>query len=274
MLPDSGFAVGGFQNHSTPGALVLRTNPNGDTLWTRRLDVLGQGEVRDLLVNSEGNIVTTGYCTATGYSTPYLAELDTSGTVLWSQVYNQFTAGWARGICATADGYAIGGFTYQYDFFILKTDLEGNYQWHRTFDIAGDYGYSITRTADGGFALAGFTNGPGLPSAQVVLIRTDGSGSVVTATHDMDLDPSVTANLFPNPAAGTSTFQYSTTGSGTYTLVLHDAVGRVVRTLFSNTIQAAGQYTVPADLTGLASGSYTLVLSNGQRAVSVKVIKR
>lgn len=251
----------------------MRTNPNGDTLWTRRLDVLGQGEVRDLLVNSEGNIVNTGYCTATGYSTPYLAELDTSGTVLWSQVYDQFTAGWARGICATADGYAIGGLTYQYDFFILKTDFAGNYLWHRTFDIAGDYGYSITSTADGGFALAGFTNGPGWPSAQVVLIKTDGSGNVVTSTHDMDLDTSVTATLFPNPVAGTSTFQYSTAGSGAYTLVLHDGVGRVVRVLFSNERRAPGQYEEAFDLTDLASGAYTLVLSNGQRAASVKAIR-
>ena len=273
VLPDSGFAVGGSQNESTPYPLVMRTDPVGDTLWTRRMDELGQGEVRDLLVNGDGNIVTTGYCTATGPPTPYIAELDSGGQMLWSQVCDQFTAGWARGICATQDGYAIGGLTYQYDFFLLKTDLNGNYQWHRTFDIGGDYGYSCISTTDGGFALAGFTHVPGIPSAQVVLIKTDGLGNVVTSTHDIALDPSVGATLFPNPVAGMGTFQYSTTVCGSFSLVLHDGGGRVVRTIFTNERRAPGEYEEHIDLSSLASGTYTLVLSNGPRAVSVKAMK-
>lgn len=273
VLPDSGFAVGGSQNESDPRPLVMRTDPAGDTLWTRRMDELGQGEVRDLLVNGDGNIVTTGYCTATGYSTPYIVELNTAGEVLWSQPYDQFTAGWARGICATPDGYAIGGLTYQYDFFILKTDLAGNYQWHRTFDIGGDYGYSIISTSDGGFALAGYTSLQGTPGTQVVLIKTDGLGNVVTSTHDLNIDPTVTAALYPNPVDGTATLRYTLATGGRFTLVLHDGNGRLVRTYFSSKERGPGPFEETIDLTGLPPGTYTLVLSNGNQAMTVKALK-
>lgn len=277
-MPDEGWVlVGTTQPSSTTLFHVIRTDQNGDTLWTRTLNELGSGQARDVETLPNGHIMITGWNTvSTGYARPVLIELDENGNLLWYRDYEQVAGGgiadWTKSLCKTTTGYALFGLDSNYDFSLINVDYEGDTLWTRRFAIGdGDYGYSVEQTSDGGFIMCGITY---LGSIQIVLVKTDASGNVVTSTHDLALDPSVTATLFPNPVAGTSTFEYTTTGSGIYTLVLHDGRGRVVKVLFSNQAQAPGQHDLPIDLSGLASGAYTLVLSNGQRAVSVKAIKR
>ena len=45
-----------------------------------------------------------------------------------------------------------------YDYFVVKTDKDGNKQWDRIFGGDGyDYLYSIVNTKDGGFLLGGYS---------------------------------------------------------------------------------------------------------------------
>lgn len=276
LMPDSGYVLAGTQRYLSPSFFhVIRTNSQGDTLWTKRLEELGSGEARDLEVLANGHIVVAGRSSPTGYMRPVLVELDENGELLWYRAYEQVPGGgladWTYSLCKTTTGYALFGLDSNYDFSLINVDHEGDTLWTRRFAIGdGDYGYSVEQTSDGGFIMCGITH---IGERQIALVKTDGFGNVTTSTHDLNLDPTIVATLFPNPVAGSSTFQYSTTSGGAFTLVLHDGGGRVVRSIFNNERRAPGTYEEDIDLTGLAAGNYTLVLNNGLRAVNVKAIK-
>ena len=145
VMPDSGFVLAGKQGYwGIPRVHVMRTNAQGDTLWTKRLDILDQGEARDVVITDAGNILITGYCTASGFSNPFLVELDPDGNLLWTRIYDHAVSGWAFSLCNTTDGYALFGITYQYDLHLINVDLNGDTIWSRQFAIGDTHdGYSV-----------------------------------------------------------------------------------------------------------------------------------
>ncbi len=276
IMPDSGYVLAGKQRYwSLAYVHVIRTNSLGDTLWTKRLEDLGSGEARDVVVSNTGNILITGYGTASGYSNPFLTELDPDGNVLWSRIYDHAVSGWSYSLCKTQEGYALFGLTYEYKLHLIHVDLAGDTLWSKQFEIGSiNYGHSVIQTTDGGFAMTGITGTTGVAgSPDMFLIKTDASGNVLTSTHDVASDPSVPVVLFPNPTHNEATVQFTTPDARRFSLQLRDVHGRVIKNILVNEHRGPGQYRETFDLTGLAPGSYYVVLSDAGRAVTVKVLK-
>lgn len=112
---------------------------------------------------------------AGGYFFPLFSQPGT-----WVAVYggNQYDRG--RSIVQTYDkGYAICGTTSSYgtgatDFYLLKLDSEGKYQWHNVFGgINIEDAYSLKQTQDSGFVIAGFTNSFGNGGYDAYMVKTD-----------------------------------------------------------------------------------------------------
>ncbi len=81
----------------------------------------------------------------------------------------------ANSICETSDGgYIMTGYTYSYgagesDVYLIKTDINGNLTWEKTFGgIDFDWGNSVSQTLDGGYILFGSA-----------LIKTDIDGNLL-----------------------------------------------------------------------------------------------
>jgi parallel beta-helix repeat protein len=78
----------------------------------------------------------------------------------------------------------------------------------------------------------------------------------------------------PNPAASSAEVSYSLPATGDIELALFDMAGRKVMTIASGQA-AAGSHDISLDVSGLASGVYTLMLTSGSERVTrqINVIK-
>lgn len=124
--------------------------------------------------------VTRSY--GSGGEDVYLVRTDARGEILW---FNTFGGdgednGWA--VHETADGFVLAGFTESigaggFDFYLIKTDAQGEVTWARTFGgRQDDRCWALAITRDGGFVLAGETASFGAGERDFLLIRTDSSG--------------------------------------------------------------------------------------------------
>ncbi len=117
----------------------------------------------------------------------------------WSAVYQimitKAPLGWVRpfggpdddygySVQQTLDGgYIIVGYTSSFgaggsDIYLVKIDTKGNQEWFKTFGgPAGDFGYSVQQTKDGGYIVVGETYSFGAGGSDVYLIKIDANGN-------------------------------------------------------------------------------------------------
>lgn len=103
--------------------------------------------------------------------------------LLWTQTYGGIQLEECTSVIQTPDGrFALAGSTISFgdaltDFWLVRTDEEGEELWSQTYDgNDGDYCESVTQTADGGFALAGTSISYGEDESDFWLVRTDEEG--------------------------------------------------------------------------------------------------
>ena len=72
--------------------------------------------------------------------------------------------------------FGAGGF----DYWLVKTDSQGNMQWNKTYGGAqDDFATSVVETHDAGYSLAGWTNSFGAGGEDLWLVKTDYFGNMV-----------------------------------------------------------------------------------------------
>jgi outer membrane protein assembly factor BamB len=101
----------------------------------------------------------------------------------WSKTFGGTDSDEAWSVQQTSDGgYILAGATDSYgagskDFWLLKTNSDGDKQWDKTFGGTGwDLAGSVQQTSDGGYILAGWTGSYGAGSGDVWLVKTDSNG--------------------------------------------------------------------------------------------------
>ena len=145
---DSGYVLF-FSNY------VVKTTAEGDFQSTFSL---GLPVVRKGILTSDGNYLIVGNSVGIdGYSYAWLYKVDRQGNLLWNKT---FTGGFTvYDVTETDDrGCALAG-NWKNDFWLAKIDSNSNVQWSQTYSYGGDQdvhiAYSIAKTEDGGFVLAG-----------------------------------------------------------------------------------------------------------------------
>jgi len=108
-----------------------------------------------------------------------LIKTDGNGVEQWSQTFGGAGDDIGYSVQQTTDGgyiitgkiESLGGYGYQSDIYLIKTDGNGVEQWNQTFGgTENDIGYSVQQTIDGGYIITGFIQ------SDICLIKTDGSG--------------------------------------------------------------------------------------------------
>jgi hypothetical protein len=93
---------------------------------------------------------------------------------------------YAFSVVQTSDGgYAVSGPTASFgaggnDIWLVKTDSFGTMQWNKTYGgPLAEWMDQMIRTADGGYAISGYTASFGAGAQDVWLVKTDASGNMV-----------------------------------------------------------------------------------------------
>ena len=114
----------------------------------------------------------------------YLIKTTANGDTLWTKTFGGANYDYGYSVQQTADGgYIIAGTTESfgtggYDFYLIKTDANGDTLWTKTFDgISDDYGNHVQQTADGGYVIAGTTGN--YPTTDFYLIKTTANGDTL-----------------------------------------------------------------------------------------------
>jgi Secretion system C-terminal sorting domain len=186
---DGGYIITGFKEQvSADDFYIIRTNNVGDTIWTKAITGNLSGESgHSIIETSTGDFAACGFTTGygAGGSDVYIVKLNSSGSILWTKTYGAANSDEGNKIMETSDGgYIVAGksinsISYYDDAFILKTDINGNLIWNKTYgtssndDRAEDI-YQLP-SPDKGFIIVGDTYSAGL-TLDFYVTKTDSLG--------------------------------------------------------------------------------------------------
>ncbi|MGD9131317.1 MAG: hypothetical protein PVH73_07065 [Candidatus Bathyarchaeota archaeon] len=106
---------------------------------------------------------------------------------MWSMTYGGAEDDTAAGetVQASDGGYAVLGDTSSFgaggsDFWLIKTDADGNMQWNKTYGGTGtETSGDMCLTSDDGYAMSGYTTSFGAGGQDFWLVKTDASGNML-----------------------------------------------------------------------------------------------
>ena len=198
-----------------------------------------------------------------GASDFLIIKTNNAGDSLWSKTFGGASDERAFTVIKTSDGgFLIGGYTGTFgggffDFYIVKTDENGDSLWTRTYGGSWqEMAYDIKETNDGGFVIAGYTQTYGAGLFDFYLVKTDANGLLtgVENQNNHRIDFELYQN-YPNPFNPSTRIQYQVPFISQVVLKIFDVLGNEIATLV-NEEKPAGGYEVEFNAEKLASGIY------------------
>jgi PKD repeat protein len=167
---------------------LVKTNNNGDTLWSRKTLNPSNNSAAYCVQNTlSGGFIICGYKEDTStWNQGNVVSFDSSGNVLWDSIYQGPFINSINWIEQMQDsGFIFTGYTNYVigfgDALLKKINKNGYTQWTQIYHYTGDYstlGNCVKKTLDDGFIIAG-ESGTGFGIAnQPLLIKTDSLGIV------------------------------------------------------------------------------------------------
>jgi hypothetical protein len=166
---------------------VVRTDKNGDTLWTRAIGGQGYDVGNSLQIQNDSLYIIVGSTTSYGMADTnvYFIELNSSGNLLASKTYGTHYNSVAYSITPTIDkGYMITG---SMDSIIkgvqnelcLKTDSAGNCKWWSQITNGPwpDIGKDIVQASDTTYLSVGSSDGGGYGSSSMHVMQHEPDGT-------------------------------------------------------------------------------------------------
>jgi hypothetical protein len=187
---DGGYFIAGMTfSYGVNGDFwLIKTDSVGSTVWSRTYGGPGEDYCGNFRGHgqqtADGGYILTGYTTSFGAGGRdfWLVKTNANGDSLWTQTFGGPLLDQAHYVVQTADGgYIVAGMTYSFgdgsgDFWLVKTDANGNSLWSHTYGKRWEDGaWCVRETMDGGYVVVGHSNSSnGLSDVWLVKTSADG----------------------------------------------------------------------------------------------------
>lgn len=191
--PDGSVLVCGYTQSQGAGEddlMLIKTDSNGNQLWTKTYGGSSSEMGKQVLVNGNGEYVILGSTGSQGAGNKdyWLFCTDTSGNTIWSKTYGNDGYQECFAVIETADGgYLISGDSdiHGVDFlnmYLVKTGPAGALIWEKNIESPEnyyEYGKGLCEMADGTYMICGNLKYPADRTNDLFFCQVDTSGNVI-----------------------------------------------------------------------------------------------
>ncbi|QNF35420.1 T9SS type A sorting domain-containing protein [Adhaeribacter swui] len=290
---------------------IVRVDKNGKKLWDKTYGGSGQDEAfssgrngNDFFIAGQSDSPAGADKTrgSQGGKDFWLLKLTSTGAKVWDKRFGGSKDDELKASILTKDGsYILAGKSFSdksgnksqnsqgsSDYWIVKADKDGMYQWDKRFGGSGTEDLrAVTQTADGGLLLAGKSDSgvsgdrtqPSQGGTDFWLVKVAPEiKSIVAAREAVEVEePAIRTSqvnliAYPNPFSDKVTITLTLPQAQPATITMYDSQGRKVANLFQGEVQANQESKVEWQAGSNAEGLYILQLQTPTQRHSQKLI--
>ncbi len=168
---------------------LVKTDSNGNELWNKTFGGPSRDDFSYVEQTNDGGYITAGYTYLSGdiLSSGWFVKTDSNGNEIWNKTIGGDDNNVAEFVQQTSDGgYILTGYSGTYDisdidYWVVKTDSQGNNLWDTTYTgTTDDFIECIRQTSDGGYILVGSTREfRAKDDSKVFLVKIDSNGNQI-----------------------------------------------------------------------------------------------
>ncbi len=191
---DGGYLVAASIQYNTAqrqdvDVYLIKLDEDGNIAWDKKYGGASGEDVGCVQQTADGGYIFVGSTLSYGQGEydGYLVKVDADGNEQWSRTYGGTDWDKTGKLILTDDGgYLLAGWTANFnaqarDVYLIKTDADGNEQWHKLFgDEHKDGASDVISTSDGGYLIVGSLENTFFSNywrTDLYIIKTDGSGN-------------------------------------------------------------------------------------------------